>query len=170
VAERIELPLMPTGDDGQKNNSGTPAPIAAPAPTAPQEPTTTELQAQITALRAQLSESESRRGELEQTARVKQAVQDANRPAQPSSAAADEIRRNAAIRATGGNARWYALPADERLKAQGEAPASADEVEQAKKLFGPGANSLEATQLNRHNYGRYCRLKKVWNEYRPVRG
>jgi hypothetical protein len=75
-----------------------------------------------------------------------------------------EAYRKQIIKAVGGNALYSSLPMSERLKANGQLPASGEEIETSKKLFGRNSSSIEAARLARHNPSQYARLRTIFRE------
>jgi LPS O-antigen subunit length determinant protein (WzzB/FepE family) len=75
-----------------------------------------------------------------------------------------EAFRQKIIKTCGGPALYSSLPMSERLKANGQLPASAEEIETSRKLFGRNSSSIEAARLARHNPSQYSRLRTIFRE------
>jgi hypothetical protein len=116
------------------------------------------LSNEIAAMKTQAEESKN-------ATAVKEAAAAAQgKPAAAPSAASQEIQRAKVIKETGGPAYYFALPFETRLRANGQLPASAEEVELSKSLFGRNSSSLEASRIQRQNPSRYFRLRAIHRE------
>jgi hypothetical protein len=99
-----------------------------------------ELTNEIAAMKTQAEESKN-------ATAVKEAAAAAQtKPAAAPSVASQEIQRAKVIKETGGPAYYFALPFETRLRANGQAPASAEEIETSIRLFG--------SELQQHRSGK----------------
>jgi hypothetical protein len=117
-----------------------------------------ELTNENLALKTQAEESKNASAVKEATAAAQ------TRPAAAPSAAAQDHQRAKVIQETGGLAHYVALPMDVRLRANGQRPASQEECELSRKLFGRNSSSIEAARLARQNPSQYSRLRAIHRE------
>lgn len=131
--------------------NGSPAPAVAVA-----EPSVEEKQ--IAELKSRLEETEKKL-QLSQTQNV---IRDARQPqGRALSTGQDDTMRARLIASSGGVARWYSLSVDQRLMSMGQPPALPSELDEARKLFGRGSDSLAASQLAKANPSKYRRLRLI---------
>jgi hypothetical protein len=78
--------------------------------------------------------------------------------------ALQDVQRERVIKAVGGRAHYASLPMEVRLKSNGQQPATAEEIELSRTLFGRNSSSIEATRLYKSNAARYVRLKTIFRE------
>jgi cell wall-associated NlpC family hydrolase len=122
-----------------------------------QEARIEELQNEITAMKA-ATESEKLANAVKEAATTAQ-----NRPAAAPSAALQDLHRAKVIKEIG-QSHYSSLPMEARLRANGQGPASAEEIELSKRLFGRNSSSLEANREFRNNRTRYQRLRTIFHE------
>jgi hypothetical protein len=123
------------------------------------------LQATVDKLNAEILEMKKKAEEDKTADATRDAVKTLDtKPTPAPSVGVQNMRRQQAIAACGGNALWTSLPMETRLKSLGLQLASESDIELSKKLFGRNSSSIEASRLSRQNPSRYSFLRAVHRE------
>jgi hypothetical protein len=123
-----------------------------------QEAKIEQLNNEISAMKA-AAEAEKLAGAVSEAAAASQ-----HKPAAVPNSALQDVQRERVIKAVGGRAHYASLPMEVRLKSNGQQPATAEEIELSRTLFGRNSSSIEATRLYKSNAARYVRLQTIFRE------
>lgn len=119
------------------------------------QPVTDERDSQIQTLKAQIAALTAQAKEEIQALKLQAAVTEVNKPdSKPLANGQADVKREAAIRAAGGLARWNQMPVQQREAILG----ASDNVQDAElhKYFGKGSNGAEASRLAKFNPAKYA--------------
>lgn len=136
------------------------AAVAPAAPAAPAPPLTpeSETEALQNLLKTKIAELE----QAIEAANLRQAVAETSKPTTATLGnAMQDVRQERAIRAVGGNAKYYSMTPEQRLAAVGERPPTPEELKLVTRYFGPQSSAMEANALAKQNPDQYRRLRVV---------
>jgi hypothetical protein len=117
-----------------------------------------ELQNENAALKTQATEDKTASALREVAATIQ------SKPVTVPSGVLQDTLRKQAMKTVGGPALYHSMKMNDRLRANGQAPASPEEIETSKRLFGRNSSSIEAARLARHNPSQYSRLRIIHKE------